>query len=486
MLGSLFEKEGESIAFGDLRRVIRNVKSVINLENINSEFVTRNRPSRLRRDTSFFKGGFKNLKTRKMHKDQKITTLKNGLRVATDEMKEVETVSVGVFVNTGSRNETPEINGISHFLEHMAFKGTKTRSARQIAEEFEGIGGRINAYTSKDKTVYYVKVLKQHAEFAVEFLADILQNSAFDTVELEKERGVILQEIAMTNDTPDDIIFDYFQETAYPKQALGRSILGPVKNIKKFGRDHFVDYIAKQYNYSNITLVAAGAIKEKDLVKYAEKYFVSLGTAKIKPLEEAKYLGGDFRKEKKLEQINLVMGFKGLSALHKDNYTAQILAMILGGGMSSRLFQEVRENRGLAYSIYAFNSTYLDSGIFGIYAGTTPEKTNELLTTTCKEILKICEKITDKELQRVRTQYEASLLMSKESTNSRSQRLGSDILSFNRAIPDKEILDKVCAVKKSDVTKLAEKIFIGSKPTFAAIGKVKDVISYEKLVLELR
>ncbi|MBM5782894.1 MAG: insulinase family protein, partial [Pelagibacterales bacterium] len=279
--------------------------------------------------------------------EQNIVTLKNGLRIAADEMKDVETVSIGVFVNTGSRNESPEINGISHFLEHMAFKGTKKRTARQIAEEFEEIGGRINAYTSKEKTVYYVKVLKQHAEFAVEFLSDILQNSTFDKVELEKERGVILQEIAMTNDTPDDIIFDYFQETAYPNQALGRSILGPVKNIKKFNSQHFKDYIGQQYNYSNMALVAAGAIKEKDLVKYGEKYFNSLGKSKIKLAEAGKYKGGDFRKEKKLEQINLVIGFKGFSYNDPQYYKSQILAMILGGGMSSRLFQEVRENRGL-------------------------------------------------------------------------------------------------------------------------------------------
>ncbi len=406
---------------------------------------------------------------------QQITTLPSGLRVATDEMKDVETVSVGVFVNTGSRNEIPAINGISHFLEHMAFKGTAKRSAKQIAEEFEGIGGRINAYTSKEKTVYYAKVLKKHAEFAVEFLADILQNSTFDKVELEKERGVILQEIAMTNDTPDDIVFDYFQETAYPDQPLGRSILGPVKNIKKFSREHFSDYIGKQYNYKNMAVVAAGNIKEKDLVKWVKKYFTSLGTNEIKLCEAPKYRGGDFRKEKKLEQINLVMGFKGLSYLDPNYYAAQILAMILGGGMSSRLFQEVREQRGLAYSIYAFNHSHFDAGIFGIYAGTTPEKTNELISATSGEIKKICEKISDKELQRVRTQFEAGLLMAKESTSTRMQRLGGEILSHGRLIPDQEVMKKVLAVKKADVTKLAEKIFAGSKMTFAAIGKVSGI-----------
>lgn len=413
-----------------------------------------------------------------------ITTLSSGLRVAVDTMKDVETVAVGVFVNTGSRHETSEINGISHFLEHMAFKGTKKRSARQIAEEFEGIGGHINAYTSKEKTVYYAKVLKQHAEFAVEFLSDILQNSTFDKVELEKERGVILQEIAMTNDTPDDIVFDYFQKVAYPDQALGRSILGPVKNIKKFGREHFSDYISKQYNYHNIAVVAAGAIKQDDLVKWTRKYFTKLGTNKIKAPQVGKYFGGEFKKKRKLEQINLVMGFNGLSYLDPKYYTAQILAMILGGGMSSRLFQEVREHRGLAYSIYTFNHNHNDSGLFGIYAGTTPDKVNELVRATSDEIKKICGKISDKEMQRVKTQFSASLLMAKESTSSRMQKLGSDILAIGKIQTSGEIMKKVSAVTKSDVTDLAEKIFSGSKPTFAAIGqieKIKNNIFNEKV-----
>lgn len=412
----------------------------------------------------------------------KIVTLPNGLRLACDEMKDIETVSVGVFVNTGSRNEVSSNNGISHFLEHMAFKGTKTRNAKQIAEEFEGIGGRINAYTSKEKTVYYAKVLKKHAEFAVEFLSDILQNSVFDEVELEKERGVILQEIAMTNDTPDDIIFDHFQEVAYPSQALGRSILGPVKNIKKFNQTHFFDYIKKQYNYKNIAVVASGAIKETDLVKWSEKYFISLGESKIKAPESAKYEGGIFRKEKKLEQVNLIIGFDGLSYLDKNYYLAQILAMVLGGGMSSRLFQEIRENRGLAYSIYAFNYAYSDSGIFGIYAGTTPEKTNELIDATCQEVRKICKKISDKEIQRVRTQFEASLLMAKESSSSRMQRIGSEILAHNRLISDEEVLKEILAIEKSEITKLAEEIFSSPKSTFAAIGKLKEVKNYENLL----
>ena len=404
-----------------------------------------------------------------------IITLKNGLRLAVDEMKEVETVSIGVFVNTGSRNEIPKINGISHFLEHMAFKGTKTRSAKQIAEEFEGIGGRINAYTSKERTVYYAKVLKQHARFAVEFLADILQNSIFDEVELEKERGVILQEIAMTNDTPDDIIFDYFQETAYPKQALGRSILGSVKNIKKFMRQDFVDYISKQYNYSNMAVVASGNIKQEDLKNWVEEYFVKLGDSKIKKVAEAKYVGGKFLKNKNLEQINLVLGFKGISYLDEKYRTSQILSTILGGGMSSRLFQEVRENLGLAYSIYSFNYNYQDSGIFAIYGGTTPQKADELIFATKKEIEKICEKISDEELKRAKTQFEASILMGKESTSGRMQKLGADILARGKIICDTEILADIAKIEKQDVINFAREIFFTKDTNFAAIGKVKEM-----------
>ena len=425
--------------------------------------------------TDFAKDNFTNAKD---NFTNEIVTLENGLRISVDEMSEVETVSLGVFVNTGSRNEDLKINGISHFLEHMAFKGTKTRNARQIAEEFEGIGGHINAYTSKEKTVYYVKVLKKYSEFAVEFLADILQNSTFDETELQKERGVILQEIAMTNDTPDDIVFDYFQHTAFPNQELGRSILGEIENVKNFTRKDFVKYIKNQYNFSNIAVVASGNIKQVDLVKWVKKYFTNLGENKILKPKIAKYLGGEFRKEKKLEQVNVVLGFKGISYHDENYYKAQILAMILGGGMSSRLFQEVRENLGLAYSIYAFNSCYQDTGLFAIYAGTTPEKCNQLLATVKTEIEKICKKITKEELQRVITQFQASLLMAKESTSSRMQRRGIDIISLNKIVSDREINFELAKVSLKNLTDFAQEIFYNSKPTTAMIGKVKAVKNF--------
>jgi len=413
--------------------------------------------------------------------NQKIITLPNGLRIVIDQVKTVETVAIAVFVNTGSRNESPEINGISHFLEHMAFKGTTTRNAKQIAEQFDNIGGKINAYTSREKTVYYAKVLKQDAEFATEFLSDILQNSTFDSVELEKERGVILQEIAMTNDTPDDIVFDYFQESAFPKQAVGRSILGPTKNIKKFQREYFIDYIGKQYNYTNIAVVASGNIDEKKFVSYVKKYFNNLSSNKLNKFEPAKYQGGDFRKYKNLEQVNLVLGFEGLSYTDKNYYKCQILASILGGGMSSRLFQEVREKRGLAYSVYAFNYANFDSGLFGIYLGTTEDKANEAIEVIGDEVLKITNKITDEELKRVITQTKAGLLMAKESVISRSQKIGGDIFAYNRILGEDEILEKISAISKKQITDFATKMVANSKHNFSAIGKVKNITDYQKI-----
>ncbi len=410
-----------------------------------------------------------------------IKTLKNGLRIAVDELETTQTVCIAVFVNTGSRNEDESSNGISHFLEHMAFKGTKTRNAKKIAQDFDDIGGRINAYTSREKTVYYVKVLKKDAKFATEFLADILQNSTFDKEELEKERGVILQEIAMTNDTPDDIIFDYFQETAFPNQPIGRTILGPESNVKNISQDDLRGYVDRQYNNSNIAIVASGNIKEADFTKWVENSFKNLGNNKIKKPHKSKYQGGIFTKEKKLEQTNLVLGFEGISYLDDDYYKSLVLSSILGGGMSSRLFQEVREKRGLAYSIYAFNAGNFDSGIFGIYSATSPKKSDELLKVVMKELDKITKNVTSTELKRAKSQITAGILMSAESNNNRSQKLGSDILSYDRVKSYKEIEDKILEIQKEDIVNLASKIF-SSKMTFSAIGEGVDKIKIAQVI----
>jgi predicted Zn-dependent peptidase len=411
----------------------------------------------------------------------KINKLPNNLRYAADYMPDVESVSIAVFVASGSRNEDIKNNGISHFLEHMAFKGTKTRNATQIAEEFDNIGGRINAYTSREKTVYYVKVLKDDAEFAVEFLSDILQNSIFDQSEMDREKGVILQEIAMTNDTPDDIIFDYFQETAFPNQPLGRSILGPESNIEKFDRRYLIDYVNKNYHNSNICITSAGNLSEDDFGNYVEKYFTNLNSGEILNPEKSNYIGGDFRREKnELEQINLLLGFKSSSYLDDDFYIGQILSSILGGGMSSRLFQEVREKRGLAYSIYAFNLAYNDNGLFGIYAGTTPEQTNELIKVTIDELIKSTQKIEDIEIIRAKNQVKSSLIMSLENTNSRCQKLGNNILNYNKIISNKDIINKINNINIDELINYSSNL-VKQKPTFTAIGKVENIMDYKKI-----
>jgi len=399
-------------------------------------------------------------------------TLKNGLKIGVDEMSDVETVSIGVFVHTGSRNESKEINGISHFLEHLAFKGTKKRTAKEIAEEFESIGGYINAYTSREKTVYYVKILKEYTEFAVEFLSDIIQNSIFKEEEIKKECEVILQELAMTNDTPDDIIFDYFQEVAFPKQALGAPIIGNKKNILKFQKKDFLDYINSQYNYGNMAVVASGNTNLDELKKLSEKYFNNLAKNEIKKIENARYFGGDFYKQKKLEQIHCVIGYEGVSYCDDDYYKAQILSLILGGGMSSRLFQEIRENLGLAYSIYAFNSNYEDAGTFAIYGASDISKANKMIDAINFEVEKITKKITNKELQKVKTQFKASLKMAKESTSKRMQKIGSEILIFNKIFSDQEIIEKFEDISAKDIKDIALKIFT-SKQTKVIMGELK-------------
>ena len=407
-------------------------------------------------------------------KNNQIKTFSNGLRVASDEMNEVETVSIGIFVNVGSRNETIKNNGISHFLEHMAFKGTKKRSAKQIAEEFEGIGGYINAYTSREKTVYYAKVLKEDAEFALEFLSDIIQNSVFDSEEIKKESGVILQELAMTIDTPDDIIYDYFQETAFPNQALGRSIIGLEQNIKNFKKNNFVNYINQNYTANNMAIISAGNLKHQDLIKWSKKYFNKIAPSKTNDDMTSIYKGGDFHHAKKLEQIHYIVGFQGISYTDPNYYKAQILSMILGGGMSSRLFQEIREKKGLAYSIYSFNYCFKDSGLFGIYGGTSPDKINKMIDSIANEINQLTKKILPQEIERVKTQFKASLKMTKESTSSRMQKLGNDIINHNRSVSDKEIIEKFSDLTTKDIVNFAQQIF-SSKPTTTSIGDAKKI-----------
>jgi len=411
----------------------------------------------------------------------KIINMANGIKIVTQHMPHTEAISINVWVATGSRYETEKNNGISHFLEHMAFKGTKRRTAKQIAEEFDDIGGHFNAHTGRETTVYEAKTLKADAHIAVDILADIIQNSVFDEEELERERGVILQELAMTIDTPDDIIFDYFQATAYPSQAVGRSILGTEEFIKSVSKADFIEYINTQYIGENIVIAVAGNIDGSAIEKEIERQFSVIKSGKKNIFQPASYKGGNFREKRDLEQVHVVLGFKGVDYKTDEIYKAQLLSIVLGGGMSSRLFQEVREKRGLAYSVSSFNSSYADSGMFSIYAGTAPDKTNELLQIVGVELKKASQNIAQKELDRAIAGVRSSLLMSKERSGAVADDLGRDFTCFGRDVTIEEHLEKVAAVKTRDLSNLMEKIITSSTPTFAAIGEVDVILDDSKI-----
>src|SRR6202040_3381445 len=341
-----------------------------------------------------------------------LSTLANGLRVATDRVDTVDTVSLGIWIDVGTRHEPAEINGVAHFLEHMAFKGTERRSALAIAEEIEAVGGHLNAYTSRESTAYYAKVLKEDVPLALDILSDILQYSTFDCEEIERERAVILQEIGQANDTPDDIIFDYFQERAFPGQAMGRPVLGSPEIIKKLARKSVVSYLKDHYSASRMVLSAAGNLDHDRFVALAETLLSDLPKERAVTTEPARYVGGEHRQDRDLEQLPLVLGFPGLKLDDPDYYAAAVLSTAFGGGMSSRLFQEVREKRGLVYSIYSFTHGYRDGGLFGIYAGTGEAEAAELLPVLCEQTRKLDDGFQPAELARARAQMKAGLLMS--------------------------------------------------------------------------
>lgn len=404
----------------------------------------------------------------------RVSTLANGMRVASDPMDSVETASVGVWVEAGSRFERAPINGISHFLEHMVFKGTRNRDARAIAEEIEAVGGHLNAHTSREYTAFYAKVLKENLPLATEIIADLLQNATLDDEELSRERTVVIQEIMQANDTPDDIIFDRFQETAFPGQALGRSVLGSPERIGAMTRDVLLGYMRDHYGAPRMILAAAGRVDHDELLALAESAFADLPAAVTSEREPAEYRGGEWREERDLEQVHLVLGFPGLGFRHPDFHAMSVLSTILGGGMSSRLFQEAREKRGLVYSIYTFPAAYTDTGLFGVYAGTGEQEAEELVPLVCNELASVARDITIEELARARAQLRSGLLMSLESTSSRCEQLARQVMVFDRPIPVAETVAKIEAVDIAAVCQTAERL-IASAPTMAVIGPISKV-----------
>jgi predicted Zn-dependent peptidase len=409
-----------------------------------------------------------------------LSKLNNGLTIVTDTMPHLESASVGVWVNAGARNERPFEHGLSHMLEHMAFKGTKTRSARAIAEEIERVGGYLNAYTAREQTAYYARVLKADVALAVDLIADILQNSTFDAAELERERGVIIQEIGQAEDTPDDIIFDHLQAKAYPSQPMGRPILGTIESVSGFGADALRTYMARHYHAPAMTLIASGAVEHAEIVKLAEDKFSGLTTGSPTIADPGVYGGGDFRGHDDLEQAHVTLAWPGLPLDHPDLFVSQVYSTTLGGGMSSRLFQEVREKRGLCYSIYSFGQSFKDCGLFGVYAGTSGDQAGELLKVVANEMQGMATNTNADEVARAKAQLKAGMLMALESPSSRCEQVSGQLWAFGRLLPMKEIIERLDAIDEGAVRRFAGGVAKGPM-SLAAMGPVSKLDSYDTL-----
>ncbi len=404
----------------------------------------------------------------------RVTTLANGLRVATDTMTSVETVAVGVWVAAGTRHETADINGISHLLEHMAFKGTARRTAQMIAEEMDNVGGQLNAYTSRDHTAYYAKVLKEDLALAVDILSDILLNSSMDAEELAREQHVVVQEINQADDTPDDIIFDHFQAAAFPEQPMGWPVLGREEIVRAVTPERLRAYMATNYAADNMVASASGAVDHDTFVALVERAFAALPRRSAVSEKAATYTGGDFRQGRDLEQIHVVLGYGGVAHADPDFYNLGALSTLLGEGMSSRLFQEVREKRGLAYSVFSTTQSFSDAGLFSIYLGTGKGDIKKLVPVLKDEIRKVTESVTEDEVKRARAQIKSGLLMSLESPGSRCAQSARQIMVYGRPLETTEILAKVDAVNAAGITRVAQRIFSGPV-TLAALGDKKSL-----------
>lgn len=414
-----------------------------------------------------------------------VTTLENGLRIVTDTVNTVESVAIGIWAGVGTRHEDMAVNGVAHMVEHMMFKGTKTRDAGRISEEIEDVGGSINAYTSREVTAYHIHVLKEHADLALEVLADLIQNSTLPEDEVERERKVILQEIGMSNDTPDDLVFDHYQETAYPGQALGAPILGTPEIISLMTRDSLAAYVSRCYTPARLVVSAAGNIRHDDLVKMVRTHFSSLPRDQNVIQPAANYIGGDHRVEKDLEQAHVVLGFRSISRHDPRYFDAVALSTILGGGMSSRLFQEVREKRGLVYSVFSYHSSYADDGQFVLYAGTGPDRLTELMPVLVDEIHKIVQSPVKKnELARAKIQMRSNLLMARESMMTRAGQQAKHLINFKEPFSVEKLLQEIDGVNIDSIQSLAADIF-SSAPTIAALGPLKQLDSYDKIAKRL-
>lgn len=407
--------------------------------------------------------------------------LANGLTVVSHAMAEVETVSLGIWVGAGSRSEAPAEHGVAHFLEHMAFKGTARRSAKDIAEEIEAVGGDLNAATGVDTTAYYARVMRKDLPLALDILSDIIVSPRFDRGELTRERDVILQEIAAALDSPEDIAFDLVQEAAFPGQPAGRAILGTAESVSRFKRAHLGTYLSAHYHGPNMVLAAAGAVDHRALVAEAERRLSSFDASAAPAPEGALYAGGVRRSDKPFEQTHLVLAFEAPPYRHADYFAAQICAGALGGGMSSRLFQEVREKRGLCYAIYAFSSGLSDSGMFVVHAAGGSDRAHELFAVIRDELVKAADEgFRQDEVARVKAQLKMGLLAGLESSSARAEQLARQILIHGRPLTTEELIERVEQVGPQELQVLVERM-LASPLSLATVGPILHVARFDRV-----
>lgn len=413
--------------------------------------------------------------------ETRVSTLSNGLRVVSHEMLHLETVSLGVWIAAGSRDEKPDQHGIAHFLEHMAFKGTTSRSAYEIVETIENVGGDLNASTGLDQTSYYAVVLRGDVEVAVSLLGDILQNSQFTEEELQRERDVIIQEIVANDDQPDDVVFDLAQSLAFKGHSVGRPVMGTIESVSGFTIDDLSGFMKSHYKAERMVISAAGAIDHDEFVRLVERYFSELQTGGERSIEPIAYKGGIEAASQDFEQGHVVIGFEGVPFKSSDIFTMQVLNSVLGGGMSSRLFQEVREKRGLAYHVYSFHSAYEDAGLFGLYVACDKKRQFEACTVMLNEIASLLETgLNSRELNRAKAQLKAGLAMSLESTAVRAEQLARQMLFFDRVLSVSELRDEIEAVSGEACQALATKIVRASEPTIALIGGGQKIDEFKR------
>jgi predicted Zn-dependent peptidase len=419
------------------------------------------------------------------------TVLDNGIRIVSHEMPDHRSVSLGIWVENGSRHESEAENGLSHFIEHLLFKGTERRSAAQIAEEMDAVGGVINAFTSKEHTCYYAKVLDENLPLAIDLLTDIFLHSSFDAEEIERERSVILQEISQAEDTPDDYVHDLFNLDFFKNHPIGRPICGSEKTVNAFQRDDIVGFFKSRYRPRRVIVSTAGNFRHPALVEEmaARLSLVPDGdrqdSAPSAKGETAPEMGsGVFPHAKSLEQVHLCLGVAGISQAHPKRYVAYVLNTLLGGGMSSRLFQEIREKRGKAYSVYSFSSSYKDVGYLGVYAGTSLESTEEVVELILKELQKLAAgEIKDDELSRTQGQLVGSMMLGLESTDSWMSHIARNEIYFGKSVSTEEICQKIRAVSRDDVIELADTLFGKSAMTLTLLGGFDDNFQIKNLNL---